>query len=61
MSIFDNFFSGNKSVVKIDSNELENMRGQLMAINRVQAVIEFSLDGTVLNANQNFLFTVLMK
>lgn len=55
MSIFDNFFSGNKSVVKIDSNELENMRGQLMAINRVQAVIEFGLDGTVLNANQNFL------
>ncbi|HCS66113.1 MAG TPA: chemotaxis protein [Cellvibrio sp.] len=58
MSIFDNFFSGNKSVVKIDSNELENMRGQLMAINRVQAVIEFSLDGTVLNANQNFLLVM---
>lgn len=55
MSILDSFFNSNKSVVKVDSNELENMRGQLMAINRVQAVIEFGLDGTVLNANQNFL------
>ena len=55
MSILDTFFNGNKSVVKVDSNELENMRGQLTAINRVQAVIEFTLDGTILNANHNFL------
>ncbi len=30
-------------------------QGQLDAIDRVQAVIEFNLDGTILNANQNFL------
>ena len=29
--------------------------GMLDAINKVQAVIEFSLDGTIQNANQNFL------
>jgi methyl-accepting chemotaxis protein len=30
-------------------------QGQLEAINRSQAVIEFKLDGTILNANENFL------
>jgi methyl-accepting chemotaxis protein len=55
MSIIDYLFNTNKSLVKIDSTELENMRGQLTAINRVQAVIEFGLDGTILNANHNFL------
>lgn len=55
MSILDTFFNSNKSVVKVDSTELDNMRGQLTAINRVQAVIEFALDGTILNANHNFL------
>ena len=35
-----------------------NDRGQIEAINRVQAVIEFSLDGTILHANENFLRTV---
>jgi methyl-accepting chemotaxis protein len=32
--------------------------GQINAIGRSQAVIEFSLDGTILNANQNFLDTL---
>lgn len=32
-----------------------NHRGQIEAIDRVQAVIEFDLDGRVLTANQNFL------
>jgi len=31
------------------------MRGQIDAINKAQAVIEFRLDGTVLTANENFL------
>jgi methyl-accepting chemotaxis protein len=30
-------------------------KGQISAINRVQAVIEFALDGTVISANENFL------
>lgn len=46
--------SANKQI-KVDEREYDNMRGQLAAINRVQAVIEFALDGTILNANQNFL------
>lgn len=46
--------SGNKHI-KVNEREYENMRGQIAAINRVQAVIEFALDGTILNANQNFL------
>jgi len=32
-----------------------NLRGQLAAINKAQAVIEFDLAGTVLDANENFL------
>ena len=32
--------------------------GQIAAIGRSQAVIEFSLDGTILSANENFLATV---
>jgi methyl-accepting chemotaxis protein len=32
-----------------------DMEGQMAAINRSQAVIEFALDGTVLTANDNFL------
>jgi methyl-accepting chemotaxis protein len=31
------------------------VRGQIAAIHRAQAVVEFSLDGTVLEANENFL------
>jgi methyl-accepting chemotaxis protein len=32
-----------------------DMRGKIAAIDRTQAVIEFSLDGTILDANTNFL------
>jgi methyl-accepting chemotaxis protein len=35
--------------------ELIELRGQLAAINKAQAVIEFNLDGTVITANENFL------
>lgn len=48
-------------VVKIASDitaaknaEADN-RGKMDAIDRAQAMIEFSLDGTILNANENFL------
>jgi methyl-accepting chemotaxis protein len=34
------------------------MIGMINAINRVQAVIEFSMDGKVLHANENFLKTL---
>jgi methyl-accepting chemotaxis protein len=35
--------------------ELATLRGEIQALNRVQAVIRFSLDGTVQDANRNFL------
>ena len=35
-----------------------NAEGQLAAINKAQAVIEFELDGTIRNANENFLRTM---
>lgn len=35
-----------------------DLMGQMAAINRSQAVIEFKLDGTILNANENFLMTM---
>ncbi len=35
-----------------------NINGQLEAINKSQAVIEFELDGTILGANDNFLRTL---
>lgn len=35
-----------------------NAAGQLEAINRAQAVIEFNMDGTIIHANDNFLSTV---
>ena len=34
---------------------LNDMRAQFSAVDRVQAIIEFTMDGTILNANQNFL------
>lgn len=41
----------------ITSKKLQNLNyvGQVEAINKSQAVIEFKLDGTILNANENFL------
>jgi methyl-accepting chemotaxis protein len=48
-------------VVKIASDitarKMENadLQGQVNAINRAQAVIHFDLDGTILDANENFL------
>ncbi len=44
-----------ESKVKSSAMELVNLRGQLAAINKAQAVIEFNLDGTIITANENFL------
>ena len=41
-----------------DVTELRTQQGQLAAIDRVQAVIEFGLDGKIVTANQNFLATL---
>jgi methyl-accepting chemotaxis protein len=42
----------------MDVTETRTQQGQLAAIDRVQAVIEFTLDGRVVSANQNFLATL---
>jgi methyl-accepting chemotaxis protein len=44
--------------VSVDANQLADLQGQLSAISKAQAVIEFQLDGTILTANDNFLNTV---
>ena len=38
-----------------NSLSLQDMKGQLAAIRKAQAVIEFTLDGKILDANENFL------
>ncbi|HSH71414.1 MAG TPA: PAS domain-containing protein, partial [Methylophilaceae bacterium] len=40
---------------KLLAEELANMRGKVAAISKAQAVIEFTLDGKVITANDNFL------
>jgi len=39
----------------IDDARVSDIEGRIKAIDRVQAVIEFDLDGTILHANDNFL------
>lgn len=50
--------SGTKSGAARNSISLVEMKGQLAAINKAQAVIEFTLDGKVVTANENFLKTL---
>jgi methyl-accepting chemotaxis protein len=38
--------------------EIADMKAQINAINRAQAVIEFNMDGTIITANDNFLTTM---
>ena len=39
-------------------SELQDLRGQITALGKSNAVIEFELDGTIITANENFLKTV---
>jgi methyl-accepting chemotaxis protein len=49
-----------KYATDITAQKLEaaNFEGQIAAINKAQAVIEFSLDGTIQSANENFVNAV---
>jgi len=49
-----------KYATDVTEQKLHNadIEGQLAAIHKAQAVIEFNLDGTILTANKNFLDTV---
>ncbi len=53
--MFKIFKSGRKAAGQRDTQEL---LGMLAAIDKSQAVIEFTLDGTILNANANFCSTM---
>ena len=44
--------------VTVEAGVLADLQGQLAAINKSLAVIEFKLDGTILTANENFLQVV---
>ena len=44
-----------KQISKEEENELSQMRGMLDAIDRAQSVIFFTPEGTIIDANQNFL------
>lgn len=43
------------TVITDQVKETANLRGQAAAISRSQAIIEFDLDGTIIDANENFL------
>jgi methyl-accepting chemotaxis protein len=49
-----------KYATDVTQQKLENAdyQGQLSAIGKAQAVIEFNLDGTIITANENFLATL---
>ncbi|NSY39866.1 PAS domain-containing methyl-accepting chemotaxis protein [Leisingera sp. ANG59] len=47
-----------KAVVPEAGQDSRDFQGVVDAINRVQAIIEFELDGTIITANENFLATV---
>ncbi|WP_428240721.1 methyl-accepting chemotaxis protein [Gynuella sp.] len=51
----DGLFSRIRKAVLNDYPELNELQGQVDAINKSMGVIEFNLDGTVIHANPNFL------
>jgi len=51
----DSHQNGKSTAPAGNSAELIDLRGQLAAIHKAQAVIEFDLSGNVLSANENFL------
>jgi methyl-accepting chemotaxis protein len=48
-------FNKSRSKQSVKDQYLAEAEGMIAAFNRSQAVIEFSLDGTIIKANQNFL------
>jgi methyl-accepting chemotaxis protein len=51
-------FRPQKEESLIDPEMLNDLKGQVEAIGKSQAVIEFNLDGTIITANDNFLNTL---
>ncbi|MDF1763397.1 MAG: methyl-accepting chemotaxis protein [Oleibacter sp.] len=57
-SFFGNLFGGNSKRKAAEREKMIDYEGQIAAINKAQAVIEFALDGRVIHANDNFLNTL---
>lgn len=52
------FCQNYKNEIQVLKRELNEKKALIAALDRVTAVIEFDLDGTILSANQNFLTTM---
>ncbi|WP_051078300.1 methyl-accepting chemotaxis protein [Leeia oryzae] len=52
MALFNNMFGGKTAEIQA---RLSNAEAVIRALNKVQAIIEFKLDGTIIEANDNFL------
>ncbi|MFK7768389.1 MAG: hypothetical protein AB8B55_14295 [Mariniblastus sp.] len=50
---------GNDALGQSDVVELQECRSKFDALSRMQATVEFELEGTIITANQNFLDTVM--
>jgi methyl-accepting chemotaxis protein len=55
MTKIANIVTFKRSKVRVLENKIANMSGKLNALDKSQAVIEFSMDGLILTANDNFL------
>ena len=56
MKLLKKFFNAeDENTARISFSELADLRGQVAAISKSQAVIEFDLQGNILAANDNFL------
>lgn len=55
--MFENIFNSDNqgSTTSISNGELADLRGQLAAINKFQSIAEFTMDGKVITANENYL------
>ena len=51
-------FAKRKRALEVAQAELRDLDGKMAAIGRSQAVIEFNLDGTIIDANENLLATM---
>ena len=53
MSLISNLLNSHEAELK----QLRELEGKMTAIDKSAAVIEFNLDGTIIDANPNFLAT----
>jgi len=57
-TLFASRRAGHEAAARAEARRQCELNAQITALHRVQAVIEFDLDGTILQANENFLTTL---